>query len=114
MLAAEIRLTAVTSADRNAIISEVSSAVAEANGWIDDVNLFSNISVALRFIIPSTSGRTLVRLLSAQPLKLDPNGVHELTALTAHEPEKEITCSLQITFFHTEPDLRRQIPHVPG
>lgn len=114
MLAPEIRLTAVTSADRNAIISEVSNAVAQANGWIDDINLFSNISVALRFIIPSTSGRILVRLLLAQPLKLNSNGVDELTAFTAHKPAKELICSLQITFFHTEPDLRRPIAHVPG
>lgn len=114
MLPLKIRLTAVTSADRNAIISDVSSAVAEAGGWIDDVNFFSNISVALLFIIPSSSGSTLVRLLSAQLLQLDSNGVRQLTALTAHEPSKEIACSLQITFFHTEPDLRRHIPHVPG
>ncbi len=114
MLPPEIRLTAVTSADRNAIISEVSSAVAEAGGWIDDVNFFSNISVALRFVIPSSSGSTLVRLLSDQPLQLDSTGVLELAVLTAHEPKEEITCSLQITFFHIEPDLRRQIPRVPG
>lgn len=114
MLPPEIRLTAVTSADRNAIISKVSSAVTEECAWIDDVNFFSNIAVALRFVIPSSSGSTLVQLLSAQPLQLDSNGVRELNALTAHETREEIACSLQITFFHTEPDLRRHIPRVPG
>lgn len=114
MLPTEIRLTAVTRADRNVIITAVSSAVAEANGWIDDVNFFSNISVTLRFVIPSSSGCTLVRLLSAQPLKLDSSSIGELTALAGLVPGKEIACSVQITFFHTEPDLHRQIPHVPG
>lgn len=114
MVPQDIRLNAVTSADRNAIISEVSSAVAEAGGWIDDVNFFSNISIALRFVIPFSSRSTLVALLSAQPLQLDSNDLCEVTALTAREPGDEIRCSLQITFFHTEPDLRRQIPHVPG
>ena len=96
------------------IISAVSGAVAEAGGWIDDVNFFSNISVALRFVIPSSSGSHLVQLLSAVPLQLDSNGVDELTTLSANGPSEEITCSLQITFFHTEPDLRLQIPSVPG
>ena len=114
MVPPDIRLNAVTSADRNAIISEVSSAVAEAGGWIDDVNFFSNISIALRFVIPLSSRSTFVALLSAQPLQLDSNDLCELTALTAREPGEEIRCSLQITFFHTEPDLRRHIPHVPG
>ena len=114
MVPPDVRLNAVTSSDRNAIISDVSSAVAKAGGWIDDVNFFSNISIALRFVIPLSSRSTLVELLSAQPLQLDSNDLCELTALTAREPEEEIRCSLQITFFHTEPDLRRQIPHVPG
>ena len=56
----------------------------------------------------------MVELLSAQSLHLDSKELCELTALTAREPGEEIRCSLQITFFHTEPDLRRQIPHVPG
>ena len=114
MIPPDIRLNAVTSADRNAIISEVNSAVAKAGGWIDDVNFFSNISIVLRFVIPLSSRSTLVELLSAQSLHLDSKELCELTALTAREPGEEIRCSLQITFFHTEPDLRRQIPHVPG
>lgn len=109
-----IRLIAVTRADRNEIISEVSASVAAVGGWIDDVNFFSNISVVLRFVIPSASGPALALRLAAQPLQVDTKSLDSLSALLTHRPGKEIVCSLQITFFHGDPDLRRHVPSVPG
>ncbi len=109
-----IRLTAVTRADRNGIISEVSDSVAAVGGWIDDVNFFSNISVVLRFVIPSASGPALALRFADQPLQVDTEGLNSLNALLTHRPEKEIICSLQMTFFHGDPDLRRHVASVPG
>ena len=109
-----MRLTAVTRAERNEIISAVSASISAVGGWIDDVSFFSNISVALRFIIPSSSGPALALLIAALPMKIDNEGLTNLDAVPTHRPGKEITCSLQVTFFHGEPDLRRHIPSVPG
>lgn len=109
-----VRLAAVTRADRNEIISEVSDSVAAVGGWIEDVNFFSNISVVLRFVIPSASGAALAARLAEYPLRVDTEGLNSLNALLTHRPGQEIICSLQMTFFHGEPDLRRHIPSVSG
>lgn len=109
-----IHLNAVTRADRNKLVSGISEAVASVGGWIEDVNFFSNISVVLRFVIAAGSGLRLVRLLETQPLQLDFDDLAKLSALSTRNEIEEVACTLQITFFHNDPDLRRHVPSVPG
>lgn len=111
---AVIRLNAVTKADRNALISGIGDAVTNAGGWIEDVHFFSNISIALHFVMLPHSGISLAAGLSLQPMTFDADDLAKLTALGATGGNEEINCTIQITFFHDDPDLRRYIPSVPG
>lgn len=112
MPAPTVRLSAVTCAERNSALHEVREAISAVGGWIDEVNFFSNISVALRFYIAHHSGHELIRLFGDIPLRLDRIGVDDL--LSKRSTDHELLCSMQITFFHSEPDLKRHIPKVPG
>lgn len=109
-----IHLNAVTRADRNSLVSGISDAVADAGGWIEDVNFFSNISIVLSFVISAGSGLSLVKLLESQPMRLGSDDLAKLSALSARNKIEEVACTLQITFFHNDPDLHRHVPSVPG
>lgn len=110
-----VSINAVTHAERQSVIDAISAVLGELGGWIDDVHFFSNISVAIRSFLPvgrvSEYGERLQRL----GLKFAPSSLHELDVFEpAPGVGEEIICSVQITFFHDEPDLRRHVPSVPG
>jgi len=109
-----IRLSAVSSADRNTLISGVSDTVSLAGGWIEDVHFFSNISIALHFVIPAGARSMFVKLLGSQSMALDSDDIDKFTELLPGGENEEVSCTLQITFNHNDPDLRRHIPSVPG
>lgn len=109
-----IRLSGVTHTNRNTLISGVSDAVVKVGGWIEDVHFFSNIAITLHFVIPAASGSTFVKLLGSQPMALDSDDPAKLIELPSGGENEEVSCTLQITFNHKYPDLRRHIPSVPG
>lgn len=109
-----IHLNAVTRAERNSLVSGISDAVADAGGWIEDVNFFSNISIVLSFVISAGSGLSLIKLFESQPMRLGSDDLAKLSALSARNKIEEVACTLQITFFHNDPDLHRHVPSVPG
>lgn len=104
-----IALHAVTKLERNFVTTLVMDAVSAQGGWVDDVHLFSNIMTTIRFVV--THGK-LVGLLAA----LDQAGLHVsgLDSPPKGDADSDCNGSLQITFMHSEPDLRREIPPVPG
>lgn len=110
-----VNIITVTQAERQSVVGAIGQAVGDVGGWVDDVNFFSNISIALRSYIPS---RKLVELgykLVEIGLKIEPKDFANLEdAAATNSPGFEVLCSMQITFFHNEPDLRREIPSVPG
>jgi hypothetical protein len=111
----DVRLSAVTRVDRHAVVDAASHAVSEVGGWIDDVNFFSNLSAALRFVIPAGGASALGRKLRAIGLRIDDADVDALDQAAAARSEKsEMVVSLNMTFVHNDPDLRRTIPAVPG
>jgi hypothetical protein len=110
-----IALNAVTHTGRHLAVHEAGEAVHAVGGWIDDVHFFSNLSATLRCIVPASGVLLLADRLGVAGLTLTSTGIEAL-ALAAREepPDQELACSLQISFVHDEPDLRRHVPSVPG
>jgi hypothetical protein len=104
-------LETVTAADRQASIDAIGQAVTAVGGWVDDVTFFSNISVALRCVIPPSSAAVFADRLIAIGLKFDSAALTDFAAATT---AAELLCTVQVTFFHSDPDLRRDVPSVPG
>jgi hypothetical protein len=110
-----LSINAVTSAERQRVIDAIAAAVSELGGWIDDVHLFSNISVAIRSFLPPDRVQPFGERLAVLGLKLSDSAQRDLTAFAAAPGSAaEVLCTVQITFFHSEPDLRRPVPSVPG
>jgi hypothetical protein len=106
-----VRLSGITSTDRNEAIPAVERAIADAGGWIDDATFFSNIAFTVRCVIPTSDSARLAARLQDVSLGIDlgPLSAHE------HEPgQAEMTVSINLTFVHHDPDVRQHVPAVPG
>ncbi|HEV2800029.1 MAG TPA: hypothetical protein VGW12_06020 [Pyrinomonadaceae bacterium] len=117
-----LRLCGFTRDDRHEMISRVSRAFAESNGSIIDFKMFSNVSLNVLFELPARRIGELAAALSATGLRLDAESRDLLAErqeryaadLAASSQSNEIAGSLQITFIHHEPDLRIEVPPIPG
>jgi hypothetical protein len=93
----------------------------KSGAWIVDVKLFSNVSACFNFEIPSSHAEHLRDALAAMDLHLTKESDDSLANLVegnnsaeAGSPVTDIAGSLQITFIHNEPDLRIEVPRIPG
>ena len=102
-----------THEDRHSVTSAASSAVSEAGGYVLDFKQFSNLAICLSIELPPTGFTTLRRKLTDLEIILDPPTKEEITLAEASE-DLDISCSLRIAFIHEDPDLRIEIPAVPG
>lgn len=110
-----VSINAVSHAERQSVIDAIATALGELGGWIDDVHLFSNISVAIRSFLPPDRVQPFGERLAGLGLKLSDSAQRDLAAFAAAPGSAvEVLCTVQITFFHSEPDLRRPVPSVPG
>ncbi len=112
------RLNASTKRDRHESMALVRESFANHNGWILDVHLFSNISANLHFEIDLAHLYKVVAMLEEAGVRFTSRS-HRF--LVEHKPmacddseSVECTGTLQVTFIHNDPDLRRVIPAVPG
>jgi hypothetical protein len=98
-----VELHAVTRVEQLEGVARARFAVARSGGWISGHQQFSNVSLCLWFEV---DGGRLPELGEAFrkagiPLTREPDAV-----------AGDVRCSLQITFVHSEPDLRT--PPIPG
>jgi hypothetical protein len=110
------RLNGATRADRLACTAKIREIiVAECHGWISDFYQYSNTSLCLHFEIPSESLPVLRDGLKAAGIGFgsDAERAHRSLSIVVGNSEV-IACTLQVTFIHSETDLRRSIPAVPG
>lgn len=105
-----LRFSAVSRADRHAITDACKEAIDASGGWVDDAVFYSNKAVTLRFTVPGGQVAALRDRLAALDLRLDDPTVEEAAAPAA----ADVPGTLALTFIHDEPDLRRDIPAVPG
>lgn len=111
----KIGLELFTRADRHQTISGINEAVTASGGYVDDVNFFSNIAVAIVGIVPTSNGERLVNALSEIGLKLSDREMNQLAKIDDESSTgDEFICSMHVTFLHSDRDLRQHILHVPG
>ena len=121
VLAEILRITASTHADRIEMTSRAERAITRSGGWILDFKQFSNISICINFEIANKNIETLHLALKATGLSLSQQSDEALSSRShlqnqpdAKLKEADIPTTLQITFIHNEPDLRRDVPAIPG
>lgn len=111
-----IMLSGVTHANRHQVTAAVNDAVVAAGGWVTDHTFFSNIATNFRMVLPPEGIARFRDLVVNAGVHLDDESDAVIGDLIAKEkglPE-EIPASLNVTFIHNEPDLRREVPSVPG
>jgi hypothetical protein len=118
-----LRLNGCTRDERHDMISRVQRAFTESNASILDFKMFSNLSLNLIFELPARRIGELSAALTATGLRLSAESrellgdwqkrYEEADDAGASQPT-EIAGSLQITFIHHEPDLRLEVPPIPG
>lgn len=111
----QVLLNGISRSERQEVISSATEAVHKSGGWVDDVHFFSNVAVNLRCVILASGAGRLVKELIRLPIGLGRDHTNSLgRAASSLEANEELRFSLQITFVHDEPDLRRHVPSVPG
>ncbi len=107
-----VRLSALARGDRVAVTARVRDAFIEAHAWITDVHFFSGLSTTLGFEVDATRLVALERALAAAGLTLDEES---RTSICAVDPDAgEVQGTLCLKFVHGDPDLRHEVPSVPG
>lgn len=109
-------LTGVTRANRHQVSADINDGVIAAGGWVSDHTFFSNIATTFRVVLPPEGLGRFRDLVTAAGVHLDVDSEAAIDALLEKQkglPE-EIPASLNVTFIHDEPDLKREIPAVPG
>lgn len=95
--------------------ARISEAINQSGAWIADFHQYSNIALCINFQIPSTHLPQLAAALNETGLHLSQESLDQLIPSNPlPHPDEEHTGTLQITFIHNDPDLRREIPAVPG
>ncbi|HWU65011.1 MAG TPA: hypothetical protein VN112_23570 [Ensifer sp.] len=111
-----IMLTGITHANRHQVTAEINDAVVSAGGWVTDHTFFSNIATNFRMVLAPQGLARFRELVVKAGVHLDDESETTLVDLMSNEkglPE-ELPASLNVTFIHDEPDLRREVPAVPG
>jgi hypothetical protein len=115
-----LRLNGFTRINRHRMIPLVREALLKSGGDILDSHFFSNISLCINFELPAPRLSQLQASLAAIELRLSNESRELLAAFHAteerarEEAPSSLNGTLQITFIHNEPDLRTEVPHIPG
>lgn len=116
-----LRLNGITRRDRHEMISRVKDAVLKGGGFVVDFHVFSNRSVCLNFEVSAGKIGSLKDALEETGLGLTEEsrahlaeGSERAEQLSVEDEASEVTGTLEITFIHDEPDLRIEVPPIPG
>ena len=116
-----LRLNGITRRERHEMIARVKEAILQGGGFIVDFHMFSNLSICLNFEISAGKICDFSAALKSTELRLTGES-NELLADYCQQAEQlsleagasEIAGTLEITFIHNEPDLRIEVPPIPG
>jgi hypothetical protein len=108
-------LSAVTRRNRHEVMTEVNDAVVAAGGWVEGHTLFSNIATTFRTVLPEPAVSAFAAAVVQLGVHLDAESIDAIAAIgSAPRQATERSVTLNVTFVHDEPDLRREVPMVPG
>ena len=105
-----LMLNAVTRRERKDATSFVFDTVNRLGGWIDDVQMYSNLMNTIRLTLAASACPALIAALREGDIAVDEPGED----LAGADSAVEHMATLQITFIHDEPDMKRDVPAVPG
>ena len=116
-----LRINGITRRDRQEMITRVKEAILQGGGFIVDFHMFSNLSICLNFEISAGKICDLSVALKRTELRLTEESNDLLTdyckqveQLSEEAGASEVAGTLEITFIHNEPDLRIEVPPIPG
>jgi hypothetical protein len=107
-----LRLKGVAHGDRNVATAQISDAMNAAGAAIVDVHLFSGVMTVLAFEVAPDALQALGAALTGAGLELDAVSADMLAKAPPGDAPLEGT--LSIAFPEGDPDLRRDVPSVPG
>ncbi|MEM7025602.1 MAG: hypothetical protein AAF637_23925 [Pseudomonadota bacterium] len=111
-----LMISATTAGNRQQVTADVSDIIAATGGWIINHTLFSNIAATIQFSLPSQGLDLFRQRVVAAGVRLNNEDLARIrAAIEKHATTlADTTVSLNITFIHDDPDLRREVPAVPG
>jgi hypothetical protein len=116
-----IQLSSVTSVNRHEIISRVKEAISKGGGYIIDFHMFSNAAICINFEVSVGNIGDFYTSLVSTGLRLDQESCDLLSGCSQQLRELgdgtkavDVIGTLNITFIHNEPDLRIEVPPIPG
>ncbi|TNE61836.1 MAG: hypothetical protein EP335_14165 [Alphaproteobacteria bacterium] len=109
-----ILLSGVTRKNRHEILSATDEAVSRAGGWVSGHSLFSNRAVTIQCMLDGEDLPPFRDLLLAAGVTLDRESLDRITTAASDGQTGERRVAVNLTFLHDEPDLRHEIPAVPG
>lgn len=113
-----IKLAAITRANRHNIIDHTMTSINQCSAWIINHTMYSNMAICINFQIEVQDVPKLISLLNNDELILTEQSLAISSTFSDTICEKyggrEILGSINITFIHNEKDLKIKIPSVPG
>lgn len=121
MVPSFLLLNGVTRLERHVMISLAGEAILAGGGYVLDFHMFSNAAICINFEVPRGNVERLYSSLKATGLRLSQeshdllaNCCAELNRLGGGAEAADVSGTLQIAFIHDEPDLRIEVPPIPG
>ena len=116
-----LHLNGMTRVERHEMISLVREAIHAGGGYVLDFHMFSNAAICINFEVAAGNVERLYSSLKATGLRLSRES-HDLLADCCGELDRlgerakaaDVSGTLQIAFIHDEPDLRIEVPPIPG
>jgi hypothetical protein len=105
------RLQAITRRPRHEVTRAAERAIRGAGGWVTGFRQFSNAAVVLDVEVAPGRLAALYGAVEAEGMRLRPP-LGDLPLPPADQDE--VAGTLRIEFVHDEPDLRIDVPAVPG
>ncbi len=112
---ATFTLNIYTSKARHEVVSAFKEAVLGSSGWIAGHTFYSNTAATLRAAVERHHiDAFLDRLIADGLLKTDDTALQTLRQHSKAGETAEVVVSCSMTFLHTDPDLKHDVPAVPG
>jgi hypothetical protein len=107
-----VQLCATTSGDRDATTQKIRDGLSEAGAWLTDVHFFSGVQTVFVLELSPDRVRYLESVLRAAGLRLDDASLEALE--NAVQTTGDVHATLAVVFAHGDPDLRHDVPAIPG